>query len=283
MLVTIAITCYNYGRYLGEAIDSALAQTLPPREILVIDDGSQDDSASVARSYGNKITFHPLPHRGICAVRNFALEHAAGDAIVFLDADDRLHPDHLLKTVRAWEKAPEPKPAFVYPQRTILQQPGNISQFPDFSPASLKFKNYVLISSLFLLPPLRSITYDPAFEDGLEDFDMILGLLGRGFAGLRVNEPLLAVRLHPQTRSLACGKAAVRSRILNRILKKHRHLYTPAEARQFRKTTRNYVLWKLAESPPVTLTEKYTALKLLLQYRAHPARFLQLFLTPNPS
>ena len=276
MNVTIAITCYNYGRFLGEAIDSALAQTQPAHEILVVDDGSDDDSVAVAKGYGDRIRLVARPHQGLISVRNFVLQHATGEALVFLDADDRLHPDHLLKTIRAWEEAPSPKPAFVYHQRAILDNPAQVSSFPDFNPAALKQKNHVLVSSLFLLPVAQTIGYDPAFDEGLEDYDFVLGLLEAGHHGRLVDEPLLFVRTHAHTRSLACGQANVRSRLLFRLLRKHRGLYSQEEEAQFRNNIREYVLRKLSASPPQTLRERLQAFSLLLRHRAHPLRFFQL-------
>lgn len=279
MKVTIAITCYNYGRFLKEAVDSALVQSYPAHEIFVVDDGSEDHSAEIARSYGQRIHFISRPHQGICEVRNFVLKEAKGDALVFLDADDRLHPDHLLKTVAAWEQAPCPKPAFIYHQRSILDHPDQISCFPEFAPATLKQKNYILVSSLFILSAVRNVTYDPAFREGLEDYDFILSLLEKNMQGLRVDLPLLFVRLHHQTRSLSCGRADVRSRLLQRMLHKHRALYSRSEAKLFRRNIREYVLRKLAEPPPPqTLKERQMHLKLLLCYRAHPGRIISLFL-----
>lgn len=277
MKVTIAITCYNYGRFLKEAVDSALAQSYPAHEILLVDDGSEDHSAEIAESYGPRIHFIPRPHQGICAVRNFVLKEARGDALVFLDADDRLHPDHLLKTVAAWEQAPCPKPAFIYHQRSILDHPDQISSFPEFDPATLKQKNYILVSSLFILSAVRSVAYDPAFREGLEDYDFILSLLEKNMRGLRVDLPLLFVRLHPQTRSLACGRADVRRRLLQRLLLKHRALYSRSEAKLFKRNKREYVLRKLAEPPPPqTRKERQMHLKLLLCCRAHPGRIFRL-------
>jgi glycosyltransferase involved in cell wall biosynthesis len=98
--VSVIIPVYNGERFLAEAIQSVLDQTLPPDEIIVVDGGSTDGSAAVAARYeGVAVLGHP--RRGIGAALNLALSHARGDLIASLDADDRWLPDKLEKQVSA--------------------------------------------------------------------------------------------------------------------------------------------------------------------------------------
>ncbi|MGE0375463.1 MAG: glycosyltransferase family 2 protein [Planctomycetaceae bacterium] len=94
-LVSIVIPCYNARQYVGEAIESALTQTYPHREVIVIDDGSTDGSVDVLRAFGNQIRWETGPNRGACAARNRGIELSLGKFIQFLDADDLLLPDKL--------------------------------------------------------------------------------------------------------------------------------------------------------------------------------------------
>jgi glycosyltransferase involved in cell wall biosynthesis len=103
-LVSVMIGAYEAERYLGESIQSVFAQTHRPLELIVVDDGSSDGTAEVARSYGDRITFLQQPNAGNGAARNRALEAATGDFYAFLDADDRFTPRKLelqLDTLRA--------------------------------------------------------------------------------------------------------------------------------------------------------------------------------------
>lgn len=88
--VSVVIPCFNAGRYVGEAIESVLAQSYEPLEIIVIDDGSTDDSLKIIRSFGHKIDFIATSNRGASAARNTGIEQASGKYLKFLDADDRL-------------------------------------------------------------------------------------------------------------------------------------------------------------------------------------------------
>lgn len=91
-LVSIIVPCYNKERYVAEAIQSAIDQTYPRCEIIVIDDGSTDGSLDIIRGFGDKIRWKSGPNRGGSAARNSGLELANGDWIQFLDADDTLGP-----------------------------------------------------------------------------------------------------------------------------------------------------------------------------------------------
>jgi glycosyltransferase involved in cell wall biosynthesis len=90
-LVSVAIPCFNNGASLKRAIDSALAQTWPV-EVIVVDDGSTDNSLLVASAYGDHINLLRSGHRGATVARNLALQDARGEWLQFLDADDYLEP-----------------------------------------------------------------------------------------------------------------------------------------------------------------------------------------------
>jgi len=87
-LVSVIIAVYNYGRYLREAIDSALRQTYPAYEVILVNDGSTDETEKIALSYGSQIRYHLQEHQGLGASKNQGVRLANGKYITFLDADD---------------------------------------------------------------------------------------------------------------------------------------------------------------------------------------------------
>ena len=100
-LVSILIPCHNAAPWLAETLESALAQTWPHREIIVVDDGSSDDSPSLARTFVPRgVRLIEQPNRGASAARNTALAAARGDYFQFLDADDLLAPDKLAQQMK---------------------------------------------------------------------------------------------------------------------------------------------------------------------------------------
>lgn len=98
--VSVIIPVYNGERFLAEAIRSALDQTLSPAEIIVIDDGSTDASAEVARGFGPPVRVLAQANLGPAAARNLGVAHAAGDLLAFLDADDLWMPEKLAYQVQ---------------------------------------------------------------------------------------------------------------------------------------------------------------------------------------
>lgn len=95
-LVSICMPCYNAARYVGPALDSALAQTWPNVEIIVVNDGSTDGSGEILADYeGRGVKVIHQANRGQCAAANRAYGESSGDYIKFFDADDLLSPDFI--------------------------------------------------------------------------------------------------------------------------------------------------------------------------------------------
>lgn len=239
--VSVVLICYNYGRYLDRALESVFSQTVPTGEVLVIDDGSTDNTHDIVLKYEDRVRYVNHGHHGVCFARNLGLQKATGRWIVFLDADDALDPLYVEKTLQVWRDQPT-NLAFIYTQRRDMDQPHLISSFPEFSEAELKKKNYIVVSALMDLGRARVIGYDPAFQDGLEDYDFFLTMVKKGGVGRLLNEPLLYVRSHPETRSLRCGVPSVRWTLLGLLLQKHATYFSAEERRCFLQRRRDYLI-----------------------------------------
>jgi glycosyltransferase involved in cell wall biosynthesis len=109
--VAVVITTFNHARFLGEAIESVLAQTAKPAEIVVVDDGSDDDPESVVRNYGG-VRLVRQPNRGLAAARNTGWRAVSSSFVAFLDADDWLRPNCLDVGLRQLDR--DPHAAFTY-------------------------------------------------------------------------------------------------------------------------------------------------------------------------
>jgi glycosyltransferase involved in cell wall biosynthesis len=107
-LISVLITTYNYGRFVDEAIESALSQDFPPdrMEILVVDDGSTDDTAERVEKYGLRVRYFHKPNGGQASALNFGIARARGEFIALLDADDLFLPGKLTRIVDAFQKDP---------------------------------------------------------------------------------------------------------------------------------------------------------------------------------
>jgi glycosyltransferase involved in cell wall biosynthesis len=142
--VTALIDTYDYGHFVEEAIDSVLGQDYPSErvEILVVDDGSSDDTAKRLKKYGTRIQYLQKPNGGQASAFNFAFARANGEIIAFLDADDYWLPGKLSRVVRAFEE--HPGVGLVYHRRRELNTTtgqvteGDFSQCSGFLPDNLK-------------------------------------------------------------------------------------------------------------------------------------------------
>lgn len=107
MLVSILIPCHNAERWIGQAIESALSQIYAPTEVIVVDDGSTDNSLDIIRGFGDRIRWETGPNKGGNAARNRLLELSRGAWVQYLDADDYLLPDKVQLQVQFLRSCPE--------------------------------------------------------------------------------------------------------------------------------------------------------------------------------
>lgn len=197
--ISVVIPSFNYGRFLGEAIESALSQTLSPVEIIVVDDGSTDDSRDVAKRYPVRLI--EQENAGVSAARNRGAGEAKGDYLVFLDADDVLEPTYL---ARCWDalRTASPDVAYAYTQMRHFGDCSEIYESAPFSKQRVLDGNLVNVSALVRRAAFEKVGgFDEDARLGLEDADLWVRLLERGHTGIFVEEPLLRYRRHGQSRN----------------------------------------------------------------------------------
>ncbi len=110
--VSVIIPVYNRERYLPEAVRSVLAQSYPAFEVVLVDDGSTDNSAAIAREFGPPVRYSHQANAGQAAARNRGVELATGTMLAFLDSDDYWSPDKLAIQVDAFGRDPELEAVF---------------------------------------------------------------------------------------------------------------------------------------------------------------------------
>lgn len=107
--ISVVIPVYNGARHLAAAIESVLRQTVPVLEVIVVDDGSTDHSADIARRFGDQVCLLNQPNSGAAVARNFGIQHAQGNFLAFLDADDLWSERKLEWQLRALKEPPYPE------------------------------------------------------------------------------------------------------------------------------------------------------------------------------
>lgn len=146
-LVTAVIPAYNAAPFLGEAIQSVLDQTYSPIQILVIDDGSTDHTGKVATSF-QEVEYYAKPNGGVSSARNFAVPHARGEFIAFLDADDVWLPQKTELQVTRMLR--HPGLALLYTGLYVTDERLRIRHRIDPAPSEIALRKTLLVEKPFM-------------------------------------------------------------------------------------------------------------------------------------
>ena len=196
-LISIVVLCHNYGRYLPEAVESALAQDHPQLEVLVLDDGSTDDSLEVARRYADQARVLTQANQGLARTCNRGAREANGELFAFLSADDRFEPSYASELAAALER--EPEAAFAYCAASLFGAESGMMPARPFSAYSLiRGRNYINGSALTRRQAYLDVGGYPEDlpEGAFDDWDFWLTMVERGYRGTYVPKPLLHWRRH---------------------------------------------------------------------------------------
>lgn len=227
-LVSVIIPCYNYGEFLSEAIESALAQSYKEIEIIVIDDGSADTTREAAGRYSNAgVLYYFQNNKGPSSARNHGAEIARGRYSVFFDADDILEPTFIEECLKKMNNSTG-QVGYVYTQMRIFGRWQEITRFPEFSLKALLRDNYVSACSLIKTELVRRFPYDVRLR-GWEDWSFYLSLAENGIIGALVDKPLLNYRKHGHANSVddaVLNDLREQCRMRLRMIDLHPRLYT---------------------------------------------------------
>lgn len=195
-LVSVVVTCFDYGRYLAEAVDSALAQTERSLEVLVVDDGSTDpDTIAVLHGLSRPRTrLLVQENRGLPAARNLGLAHARGRYVCGLDADDVLEPTYVERCVERLEAR---RLDLAYSDVQLFGDVEEVWVTQEFRLSNLLKENGVPASAVVRRETLvRAGGYDETMVHGYEDWELWVRLAEQGARGEVVREPLFRYRKH---------------------------------------------------------------------------------------
>jgi glycosyltransferase involved in cell wall biosynthesis len=230
--VSVIIPAYNAAWCVRRAIDSVLAQRYRDFELIVVDDGSQDDTASILAGYGDAIRVLKKSNGGLSSARNAGILAAVGAYVAFLDADDWWHPEKLLRQTDLMEQRPELVFCSI---RTSVQTPeGN--PLPDWRCAGdnqstlaaiFKANAHVAGSGSAVMARRTAFAQVGGFDESLrslEDIDMWMRLAAIGEYDC-IDEPLATIVKHAD--SMSGNLDMMRSSAIS-VMRKNRHLLTPA-------------------------------------------------------
>lgn len=125
-MISVIIPTYNSGKYICDALDSVLHQTYSAYEIIVVDDGSTDNTRAIIESGYQSVRYFHVPNNGVAAARNVGIAKALGDFVAFLDADDKWLPEKLEKQVALFEG--DAKVGMVFTENSSFNDSGIIKE-----------------------------------------------------------------------------------------------------------------------------------------------------------
>ncbi|HMD31864.1 MAG TPA: glycosyltransferase family 2 protein [Candidatus Acidoferrales bacterium] len=205
-VVSAIINTYNYGHFVEEAVESVLAQEYPAEllDVIVVDDGSADDTAERMKRFGERVRYFALPHRGQASALNFGIGQARGEIVAFLDADDLWVPQKVRRVVDAIQAAPDA--GLVYHAFVPWRTDGRPVAQQDFQALSghlttdirklLAFDGQATSGQAFRMEVLQQMLPLPeAFQLGCSDGYMAYNSIFE-WPAVAIAEPLARYRIH---------------------------------------------------------------------------------------
>lgn len=232
-LVSIIIPCYNYGKYLEEAIDSCLQSTFTDFEIFVVNDGSTDPHTIQVLEQLNKPktrVIHQV-NKGVSAARNAGITLSCGKYIFPLDADDTIRPTLIEKEVAILETRPEI--GFVSSWLECFGAYNEVWKYPPYNFYTQLFKNRVNESSMFRKEAWVQVG---GFNDKMmayEDWDFWISLGEHGWLGYTLPEVLFNYRKHGP--SMYSEAKKIHNKYVQQIRDNHPALYTKEKLEELKK------------------------------------------------
>jgi hypothetical protein len=249
--VSVVIPCYNGATFLRETLDSVQTQTLPPLEVLVVDDGSTDDSAAIAETYGSPVRVIRQPNQGESVARNRGIDEARGEWVAFLDADDLWLPGKLAEQARVMTQETRAVCSGTVTRFAHGREEGHVPRPGSFERSSImEYGAPCHISTLVVRRdlPVRFPTWTSYAEDLIYYLDLL-----RSTEIAPVLQPLVVYRIHAGGQTSKPEMSERRDASLRKWLELNQERLAGDELAELRAA-----LWR---------REKWSLLSMALRYR----------------
>lgn len=230
-LVSIIIPVFNTGEYLDETMRSVVSQTYEHVEILLVDDGSTDNSGELCDEWVKKDlrvkAFH-IENSGPGLARNYAIERSRGEYILPVDSDDTIEADYVEKAIKVLDNNPDI--GIVYCRADLFGEEKGEWKLAEYSIQEILIRNCIFVSAMFRRRDFdRSGGFWEGMEAGLEDYDFWLSIIEAGLNVYKIPEVLFHYRKRKNSRTHTINSSVELLRKTDMIkFKRHRRLYYSA-------------------------------------------------------
>ncbi len=222
--VSVIIPCYNQGKYIEEAVDSVLNQTFDDLEIIIVNDGSTDNSQEIIDKikHPKVIKIHQA-NKGVASARNEGINKAIGEYILPLDSDDKIASTYIEKAVYQIEK--NPKLGIVYCEAELFGVKRKKWKLPPYTLFNMLKANCIFCTALFRKKDWEAVGgYKEQQENFWEDYDFWLSLIEMGREIFQIPEVLFSYRQYEEnSRSKETNADALKT--FGNVINNHPKLY----------------------------------------------------------
>jgi glycosyltransferase involved in cell wall biosynthesis len=225
---SVVIPCYNMGRYVGDAVESVKNQTFGDWELIIVNDGSTDDTTAPVleslKAANPEIAIVTQVNKGLAEARNSGVRAASGRYIVCLDADDMLAPEYLAKAIPVLEKGSANNVAVVTTWLKEFGEREDVWKTSGFELGELLINNVLHAASMFTKAAWAEVGgYDGSMRSGYEDWNFWLSMAEHGYRWECIPEPLFNYRI--RSNSMLASSKADHFNIYSHIYNNHEKLF----------------------------------------------------------
>lgn len=225
--VSVIIPCYNQGKYLKDSIGSVINSTYPNIEIIVINDGSTDDTGEIINELKTRypeIKFINIENSGVCTARNIGVKNSSGDYILPLDADDKIGAEYIEKAVKILDN--NSNIGLVYCDAEFFGQFRKKWELKSATIENMLVQNRIFPSALFRRETFdKTGGYKTVMEKGCEDWELWISIIETGAEIYKIPETLFFYRKSENERTKKSLTPLNYIKIRLNIIKLHKNFY----------------------------------------------------------
>ncbi len=227
--VSVITPCYNHGKYIGEMLDSLMYQNYTNFEVIIVNDGSTDNTREILNSIiHNKVRVIHTENFGPAHARNLAIQQAGGEIILNLDADNKIAPTFIEKCVAVFKN--QPNVGIVYSDLEYFGAQSGPFRIHDYTFEGMLSANCIDASACFRKADwAKTEGYSSDMKYGYEDFDFWLSILELGRDVYKIKEPLVFYRTYETLKECRSGRRKQNpdqmEAVVIQAFQRHRSLY----------------------------------------------------------